>query len=64
MVFRRLLDLHVTGKGSHYGLVDTLRLELLDDLGDDCGERHRWRDDGMPVAEEDRVDARIFEREP
>jgi len=35
--------------------------ELLDDLADEFGEDHRWGDDGVPIAEDQRVYAWILE---
>src|SRR5882757_5968906 len=56
-----LLDLDVAGQRCHDRLVDSLVPELLDDLADEFGEDHRWGDDGVPIAEDQRVYAWILE---
>jgi hypothetical protein len=35
---------------------------LLHDFGAELGEYHRRRDDGVPVAEDERMNARLGER--
>ena len=58
-----LLDLDVAGERGDDRLVDALRLHLVDDLDHELREHHRRRDDRVPVAEDQRVDARILEAE-
>src|SRR5688572_3015617 len=63
-IFSRLFDLDVARERGDDGLPDSLRFHFLDDLDHDPGEDHRWSHDGVPIPEDERVDARILEPEP
>src|SRR6202171_6501407 len=63
-VFRGFLNLDVAGERCDDRLLDALGPHLLDDLDQFLGEHHRRCDDGVPVAKNERVDARVFEAQP
>jgi 3'-5' exoribonuclease len=56
-----LLDLDVADQRRHDRLVDPLAAHFFDHLGHQLREDHRRRDDRVPVAEDERVDARLLE---
>src|SRR5258708_12379943 len=62
-ILARLFHLDVPCQRGDDRLVDALRAVLLHYLGDHLGEYHRRRDDRVPVAEDQRVDALIFQSE-
>ena len=57
------LDLDVAGQRRHDRLLDTLGLHRVLDLDHVPGKHHRRRHDGVPVAEDQGMDARVFEPE-
>src|SRR5262249_12395146 len=57
----RLFDFDVTHQRCHYRLVDTLGAEFFDHLSSKLREHHRRRDYRMPIAEYQRMNARILE---
>src|SRR5215467_5371911 len=62
-VLRGLLDFDVPGKRGDDWLVYALGAHLLDHLDHGLGEHHRRRDDRVPVAQYQRMDAWLFEPE-
>ena len=63
-VLRGFFHLHVAGQRGHDRLRDALRPHLFDDLAHGLGEYHRRGDDGVPVAQDDGVDTRVFQPQP
>src|SRR6202051_3951427 len=62
-IFGGLLDLDVAGERGDDRLHKTLRLHLLLHLDHVAGEHHRRGDDGVPVAEDQRMDALVGQTE-
>src|ERR1700691_4516465 len=56
-----LLDLHVAREWSHDRLLDAFGLHFVHDLHHQMREHHGRRDDGVPIAQDQRVDARILQ---
>src|SRR5450755_467429 len=62
-VFRRRLHFNVPGQRGYHGLFNAFGAHVLHHLDHQSRKYHRWRDDRVPVAEYERVDALILEAE-
>src|SRR5690349_6826176 len=60
----RFLDFDVANQRGHDRFIYTLGAHLLYDFGNQLRKYQRRRDDGVPVAEDKRVDAGILETQP
>ena len=63
-IFGRLFYLDIARERSHDRLLDAFRPHFVDHFDHDFRKHHRRCNDRVPVAENQRVDARIFEAEP
>ena len=62
-IFSRLLDFDVAGERGHDRLDEAFGLHLFFHLDHVAREHHRRRHDGVPIAEDQRVDALIRQAE-